>query len=29
MKDRDIEGDVLIIDPDKPGKRLPDIKFDK
>jgi hypothetical protein len=24
-----MEGDVLILDPSKPGKRLPDINFDK
>lgn len=29
MDDRDIDGDVLILEPQKPGKRLPDIKFDK
>ena len=29
MLERDIEGDVLILDPSKPGKHLPDIKFDK
>lgn len=27
--DDDLEGDVLILDPEKLGKRLPDIKFDK
>ena len=25
----DKDGDVLILDPEKPGKRLPDIIFDK
>jgi hypothetical protein len=25
----DIEGDILILNPDKIGKHLPDIKFDK
>lgn len=29
IDDQDIEGDVLILDPDKNKKRLPDIKFDK
>ena len=29
MKDQDIEGDVLVLDPDKPKKRLPDYQFDK
>jgi hypothetical protein len=25
----DLEGDVLILDPEKLGKRLPDVNFDK
>ena len=27
--DQELEGDILILDPDKLGKRLPDINFDK
>jgi len=29
LDDRDIDGDVLILEPQKPGKRLPNFKFDK
>lgn len=28
-REQDLEGDVLLLDPQKPGKRLPDIKFEK
>ena len=29
MKEQDLEGDVLILDPNKPGKRLPEIRFER
>jgi len=29
IDDEDLEGDVLILDPEKLGKRLPNLKFEK